>query len=43
VLPELYRLPLIVLDATGMRLDELEGLRWATSTSRGAAYESHGP
>jgi integrase len=28
VLPERYRLPLIVLDATGMRLGELEGLRW---------------
>jgi len=28
VLPERYRLPLIVLDGTGMRLGELEGLRW---------------
>ncbi len=28
VLPERYRLPLLVLDATGMRLGELEGLRW---------------
>jgi integrase/recombinase XerC len=28
LLPSRYRLPLIVLDATGMRLGELEGLRW---------------
>jgi integrase len=28
VLPSRYRLPLLVLDATGMRLGELEGLRW---------------
>jgi integrase len=28
VLPERYRLPLLVLDATGMRLGELEGLAW---------------
>lgn len=28
VLPERYRLPLVVLDATGMRLGELEGLSW---------------
>ncbi len=28
LLPARYRLPLIVLDATGMRLGELEGLRW---------------
>jgi integrase len=27
-LPDRYRLPLVVLDATGMRLGELEGLRW---------------
>jgi integrase len=27
-LPERYRLPLVVLEATGMRLGELEGLRW---------------
>jgi hypothetical protein len=26
--PSPYRLPLLVLDATGMRLGELEGLRW---------------
>lgn len=28
VLPERYRLPLIVLEASGMRLGELEGLSW---------------
>jgi integrase len=28
VLPERYRLPLLVLDASGMRLGELAGLRW---------------
>jgi integrase len=28
VLPERYRLPLVVLEQTGMRLGELEGLRW---------------
>jgi integrase len=28
LLPARYRLPLIALDATGMRLGELEGLRW---------------
>lgn len=28
VLPSRYRLPLLVLDATGMRLGELEGLTW---------------
>lgn len=28
VMPERYRLPLLVLDATGMRLGELEALRW---------------
>jgi integrase len=28
VLPARYRLPLLVLDATGMRLGELEGLNW---------------
>jgi integrase len=28
VLPTRYRLPLLVLDATGMRLGELEGLCW---------------
>jgi integrase len=28
VLPQRYRLPLIVLESTGMRLGELEGLRW---------------
>jgi integrase len=28
ILPSRYRLPLLVLDATGMRLGELEGLRW---------------
>jgi integrase len=28
LLPSRYRLPLLVLDATGMRLGELEGLRW---------------
>lgn len=28
VLPTRYRLPLLVLDATGMRLGELEGLTW---------------
>ena len=28
VLPARYRLPLLVLDATGMRLGELEALRW---------------
>jgi integrase len=28
LLPPRYRLPLIVLDATGMRLGELEGLTW---------------
>jgi integrase len=28
LLPARYRLPLLVLDATGMRLGELEGLRW---------------
>ena len=27
-LPKQYRLPLLVLDATGMRLGELETLRW---------------
>jgi integrase len=28
LLPTRYRLPLVVLDATAMRLGELEGLRW---------------
>ena len=28
LLPPRYRLPLLVLDATGMRLSELEGLTW---------------
>jgi integrase len=28
LLPTRYRLPLLVLDATGMRLGELEGLSW---------------
>lgn len=28
VLPASYKLPLLVLDATGMRLGELEGLTW---------------
>jgi integrase len=28
VLPERYRLPLVVLEQSGMRLGELEGLRW---------------
>jgi integrase len=28
ILPSRYRLPLLVLDATGMRLGELEGLAW---------------
>jgi integrase/recombinase XerC len=28
LLPTRYRLPLLVLDATGMRLGELQGLRW---------------
>jgi integrase len=28
LLPARYRLPLLVLDGTGMRLGELEGLRW---------------
>ncbi len=28
LLPDLYRLPLLVLDATGMRLGELEALTW---------------
>jgi len=28
VLPDRYRLPILVLDATGMRLGEVEGLRW---------------
>lgn len=28
LLPTRYKLPLVVLDATGMRLGELEGLRW---------------
>jgi integrase len=27
-LPNVYRLPLLVLDATGMRVGELESLRW---------------
>jgi hypothetical protein len=29
VLPRRYRLPLLVLDATGMRLGELERVTWA--------------
>lgn len=29
MLPRVYRLPLLVLDATGMRVGELEQLRWA--------------
>lgn len=28
ILPPLYRLPLLVLDATGMRVGELESLTW---------------
>jgi len=36
VLPERYRLPMIVLDATGMRLGELERLTWGdVDESRG--------
>jgi integrase len=50
VLPERYRLPLIVLDATGMRLGELEGLRWGDvderrgrwRVSRAVAKTGHG-
>ena len=32
LLPSRYRLPLLVLDATGMRVGELEALTWATAT-----------
>jgi integrase len=38
-----YRLPLLVLDATGMRVGELERLTWATWTSRAAAGASPRP
>ena len=34
VMPPRYRLPLLVLDATGMRLGELEGLRWGDVDER---------
>jgi integrase len=34
VLPKAYRLPLLVLDATGMRVDELEGLMWGDIDER---------
>ena len=37
LLPTKYRLPVLVLDATGMRIGELEALTWATWTSREAA------
>jgi integrase len=43
VLPTRYRLPLLVLDATGMRLGELEGLTWATSANSAAAGVSRRP
>ena len=41
LLPPAYRLPLLVLDATGMRVGELEALTWATSTKRGRGGASH--
>jgi hypothetical protein len=40
LLPSRYKLPLLVLDATGMRLGELEQLTWVTSTSRADAGAS---
>jgi hypothetical protein len=40
LLPTRYRLPVLVLEATGMRLGELEALTWATSTSHGNAGAS---
>ena len=44
LLPTRYRLPLLVLDATGMRLGELEAAHaGATSTSRAAAGASARP
>jgi len=35
LLPSRYRLPLLALDATGMRLGELEQLAWVTYEQRG--------
>jgi hypothetical protein len=43
LLPTRYRLPLVVLDATGMRLGDLERSPGATSTSRGNAGASQRP
>ena len=37
LLPSRYRLPTLVLDATGMRVGELEALTWATWMSRAHA------
>ena len=50
VLPARHKLPLLVLDATGMRLGELEGLRWGDvdeqrgrwRVSRAVAKTGHG-
>ena len=37
ILPARYKLPLLVLDATGMRIGELEAMTWVTLMSRMAA------
>jgi integrase len=38
LLPRLYRLPLLVLDATGMRVGELEGLVWGDVDERAGRW-----
>ena len=43
LLPARYRLPLLVLDGTGMRLGELEGLRWGDVASHADAGASRRP
>ncbi len=43
LLPRRYRLPALVLDATGMRVGELERLTWETSTSGVGAGASPQP
>lgn len=43
LLPSRYRLPLLVLDATGMRLGELQGLRWGDVDEHAGAGASPRP
>jgi integrase len=42
LLPKTYRLPLLVLDATGMRVGELEALRWGDVDEPGCRWRVSG-